>query len=64
MNDIIIIGGGPAGSAAASFLAMKGRKVLLFEKEKFPRDHVGESLLPFCYKIFNQLGLLEQMKAT
>lgn len=63
MNDVIIIGGGPAGSTAASYLAMKGQRVLLLEKEKFPRDHVGESLLPFCYNLFNQLGLLEQMKA-
>jgi flavin-dependent dehydrogenase len=64
LNDVIIIGGGPAGSTAASFLAMKGRKVLLLEKEKFPRDHVGESLLPFCYKLFEELGMLDQMKAT
>ncbi|MCI0399378.1 MAG: tryptophan 7-halogenase [Chloroflexi bacterium] len=64
MNDVIIIGGGPAGSTAAAFLAMKGRQVLLLEKEKFPRDHVGESLLPFCYKLFDQLGLLDQMKAS
>jgi hypothetical protein len=63
LNDAIIIGGGPAGSTVASFLAMKGHQVLLLEKEKFPRDHVGESLLPFCYKLFGQLGLLEQMKA-
>lgn len=64
MNDVIVIGGGPAGSSVASFLAMKGHQVLLLEKEKFPRDHVGESLLPFCYKIFDQLGLLEQMKGS
>jgi hypothetical protein len=63
VNDVIVIGGGPAGSTVASFLAMKGHQVLLLEKEKFPRDHVGESLLPFCYKIFDQLGLLPQMKA-
>jgi flavin-dependent dehydrogenase len=62
--DVIVIGGGPAGSTTASYLAMKGRQVLLLEKEKFPRDHVGESLLPFCYRLFEELGLLEQMKAT
>jgi flavin-dependent dehydrogenase len=62
MNDVIIIGGGPAGSTAASYLAMKGHQVLLLEKEKFPREHVGESLLPFCYKIFDELGVLDQMK--
>ena len=60
--DIIIIGGGPAGSTAATFLARKGYQVLVLEKEKFPREHVGESLLPFCYPLFQELGVLEQME--
>lgn len=60
-RDVLIIGGGPAGSTAASFLAKKGLKVTLFEKEKFPRDHVGESLLPFCHTLFDELGVLPQM---
>jgi flavin-dependent dehydrogenase len=64
LQDVIIIGGGPAGATAASFLSMFGHKVTLLEKEKFPRDHVGESLLPFCYKLFGELGLLDQMKAS
>jgi flavin-dependent dehydrogenase len=63
VEDVIIIGGGPAGSTAASFLSMKGHRVTLLEKEKFPREHVGESLLPFCYGIFEQLGVLDQMKS-
>jgi flavin-dependent dehydrogenase len=63
VDDVLIIGGGPAGSTAATFLSMKGHRVTLFEKEKFPREHVGESLLPFCYGIFEQLGVLEQMKS-
>lgn len=62
LEDVIIIGGGPAGSTAASYLAMSGRKVLLLEKEKFPRDHVGESLLPFCYSLFQELGVLQQLE--
>jgi flavin-dependent dehydrogenase len=62
VNDVLIIGGGPAGSTAASFLSMNGHRVTLFEKEKFPREHVGESLLPFCYGIFEQLGVLDQLK--
>ena len=62
VQDVIIIGGGPAGSTAASFLAMKGRRVTLLEKEKFPREHVGESLLPFCYKTFEALGVLDELK--
>lgn len=60
--DIAVIGGGPSGSTAASLLAKKGYNVILFEKEKFPRAHVGESLLPFCYPIFEELGVLEEMK--
>ena len=48
IEDVIIIGGGPAGSTAASYLSRKGHRVVLFEKENFPREHVGESLLPFC----------------
>jgi len=60
--DIIIIGGGPAGATSASALAEKGYQVLVLEKEKFPRDHVGESLLPYCYDIFDEIGVLEEME--
>lgn len=60
--DIAIIGGGPAGSTAATLLAKKGYKTILLEKEKFPRHHVGESLLPFCHDIFEKLGVLDEMK--
>lgn len=60
--DIVIIGGGPAGSTAATVLAKKGYNILLLEKEKFPREHVGESLLPFCYPLFESLGVLDKMK--
>jgi flavin-dependent dehydrogenase len=60
--DFIIIGGGPAGSTAATYLSRNGFKVLVLEKEKFPRFHIGESLLPFCYHIFHELGVLEQME--
>lgn len=61
--DIIIIGAGPAGSTAAWFLADAGLKVLVLEKEHFPRPHVGESLLPFCYSIFEKMGMLDLMKS-
>ena len=47
--DAIVVGGGPAGSSTAALLAEKGHDVLVVEKEKFPRYHVGESLMPFCY---------------
>ena len=60
--DTIVIGGGPAGCTASTLLAQKGRKVLMLEKDKFPRYHIGESLMPFCYFTLEKLGLLEQMK--
>ena len=59
--DAIIIGGGPAGSTAAALLAEKGRSVLVLEKEKFPRYHIGESLMPFCWYTLNRLGVLEEL---
>jgi flavin-dependent dehydrogenase len=56
--DVAIIGGGPAGSTAAILLARAGRRVVLFEREKFPRFHIGESLLPFSMKAFRRMELL------
>src|SRR5438034_6916845 len=60
MYDVAIIGGGPAGSTAAALLAQAGRRVIIFEREKFPRFHIGESLLPFSMKAFTRLGLHEK----
>jgi flavin-dependent dehydrogenase len=60
--DVLVIGGGPAGSTMASFLRMKGYDVTVLERDRFPREHVGESMLPFCYKVFEELGVLETMK--
>ena len=62
--DVVIAGGGPAGSTAAAVLAAGGRKVLVLEKEQFPRYHVGESLLPFCYFPLQRIGMIEAMKAS
>lgn len=59
--DAIVIGGGPAGSTAAALLAEKGRHVLLLEKEKFPRYHIGESLMPYCWFTLNRLGVLDEL---
>ena len=57
------MGGGPAGSSIASILAREGRKVVLFEKEEFPRHHIGESLMTDTYWTFQRMGLLEKLKA-
>jgi len=56
-RDVIIIGGGPAGSTAATLLAQAGVDVLVLEKERFPRFHIGESLLPCDLPIFARLGV-------
>ncbi|MEO5718591.1 MAG: NAD(P)/FAD-dependent oxidoreductase, partial [Chthoniobacterales bacterium] len=60
--DVAIIGGGPAGSTAATLLARAGRRVLVCEREKFPRFHIGESLLPISMKTFTRLGVHEKFK--
>ncbi|HEY6071268.1 MAG TPA: NAD(P)/FAD-dependent oxidoreductase, partial [Chthoniobacterales bacterium] len=62
--DVAIIGGGPAGSTAATLLAKAGRRVIVFEREKFPRFHIGESLLPFSMGTFDRLGVREKLDAT
>ena len=62
--DAIVIGGGPAGSTAAYVLAQKGRRVLLLEREKFPRYHIGESLIPYTYFTLERIGMIEKMKAS
>jgi flavin-dependent dehydrogenase len=62
--DVIIIGGGPAGSTAATTLAQAGRKVLVLEKAKFPRFHIGESLLPYNRQIFEDLGVWPKIAAA
>jgi len=58
--DVAIIGGGPSGSVAAALLARAGRRVIVLERDKFPRFHIGESLLPFSMQAFTRLGLHEK----
>jgi flavin-dependent dehydrogenase len=60
--DVIVIGGGPAGCTAASLIAEAGHSTLLIEREKMPRFHVGESLMPEAYWPLQRLGLLDRMK--
>src|SRR5205085_4032851 len=62
MYDVAIIGGGPAGSTAAALLGRAGRRVVVLERDKFPRFHIGESLLPFSMQAFARLGLLEKFQ--
>src|ERR1043165_2149493 len=60
--DVAIIGGGPAGSVAAALLARAGRRVIVLERDKFPRFHIGESLLPFSMQAFTRLDLHEKFR--
>ncbi len=62
--DAIVIGGGPAGASSAAILAEQGHRVLVLEREKFPRYHIGESLLPFTFFPLQRLGLIEKMRKS
>jgi FAD-dependent halogenase len=62
--DVVIIGGGPAGATAAGLLARAGHQVLVLEKEKFPRYHIGESLVPGMLPILELLGVTDRMEAA
>lgn len=55
--DVVVIGGGPAGSTAATLLAQYGHKILLLERDKHPRFHIGESMLPFSEPVIQRLGI-------
>src|SRR5450755_146464 len=62
MHDVIVVGGGPGGSVCAAKLAEKGRKVLVLEREKFPRFHLGESLLPQSMPLLESLGVMPTLR--
>src|SRR5215472_16973448 len=59
--DVGIIGGGPAGAATAAYLAKAGLSCVVFERDLFPRPHVGESLVPSSTRVFKEIGILSQM---
>jgi flavin-dependent dehydrogenase len=61
--EVLVIGGGPAGSTAATLLTRYGRKVILLEKAHHPRFHIGESLLPMNLPLFERLGVLDRVRA-
>src|SRR5689334_2174080 len=62
--DALVVGGGPGGSTVATALSRAGRRVLVLERETFPRFHVGESLLPFSLPIFERLGVAGKIRAA
>ncbi len=61
--DVVILGGGPGGSTAAGLLALAGRRVLVLERDVFPRFHVGESLLPGSVEVLERLGVMPRIEA-
>jgi flavin-dependent dehydrogenase len=61
--DVAVVGGGPAGSTAATLLARRGYKVIALEKARHPRFHIGESLLPMNLPVFERLGVLDKVRA-
>ena len=62
--DVVVIGGGPGGSTTATMLARKGWQVLLFEREVFPREHIGESLHPASLPVLEELCVLQAVQAA
>ena len=63
-TQVIVVGGGPAGSTVSTLLAQQGVRVELFEREQFPRFHIGESLIPETYWVLKRLNMLDKMKAS
>lgn len=63
-TDVIVIGGGPAGSTASTLIAQHGHRVQLFERDQFPRFHIGESLIPETYWVLKRLNMLPKMKGS
>jgi flavin-dependent dehydrogenase len=62
--DVVVVGGGPAGSTVSTLIARQGYRVQLFERERFPRFHIGESLIPETYWVLKRLGVLAKMQKS
>src|SRR5213083_585559 len=62
--DVVVIGGGPAGSTVSALVGQRGYRVGLFERERFPRFHIGESLIPETYWVLKRLDMLPKMQAS
>jgi flavin-dependent dehydrogenase len=62
--DVVVIGGGPAGSTVSTLVAGRGARTAVFERERFPRFHIGESLIPETYWVLKRLGMLEKMQRS
>src|SRR5262245_7963237 len=63
-TEVVVVGGGPAGSTAANLIAQRGHRVTLFERARFPRFHIGESLIPHTYHVLKRLNMLPKMRAS
>lgn len=61
--DVVVVGGGPAGSTTAALLAKRGRQVLLLERESFPRYHIGESMITGVIPVMEELGVIDELEA-
>lgn len=64
LPHVVVIGGGPAGATVSTLIAQQGYGVELFERERFPRYHIGESLIPETYWVLKRLGMLDKMKSS
>src|SRR5882724_942303 len=62
--DVVVIGGGPAGSTVSTLIAQRGHRVKLFERDRFPRFHIGESLIPETYWVLERLKMLDKLKKS
>jgi 2-polyprenyl-6-methoxyphenol hydroxylase-like FAD-dependent oxidoreductase len=62
--DVVVIGGGPAGATVAALVAKAGRRTLVLERDRFPRYHIGESLIPETFWVLERLGMLPKLRAS